>query len=312
MTATPPPPSASPGLPFNAFADFGKLVPGFDFLQNLALQAGTGPASAAASPVAATAASMPGFPGMPSSMGSWIAPTLNVEDLERRIQELKTVQFWLDQNATALRATIQAMELQKMTLATLSSMNAGFGEMVNAFQAKPQAPPPGTAKDPSGKAGGRSSSSKAAAKVFAGLEIPPKRAAGVAEPVSAQPASVDPAAGGGGAAPAAAALVDPVQWWGALTQQFQAIAADALKNAPQPAAATPSAGTAAPVSPSPAQVVPAAGAIASTARAPLPDATVSVEGDSGTVRKKAATARGDTQKPASVPPDSSASPSAQP
>lgn len=47
------------------------------------------------------------------NMASWVAPTLSVEELDKRIQELKTVQFWLEQNTNALKATIQALEVQK-------------------------------------------------------------------------------------------------------------------------------------------------------------------------------------------------------
>lgn len=208
---TTPAPPAAPLAPFAAFADFGKMVPGFDFLQSLAQQAGAAPAAA----------------------NPWIAPTLNVQDLERRIQELKTVQFWLDQNATALRATIQAMEVQKMTLAALGSMNVGFGEMVHALQPKPAAP----AKS-AGKSGGKA---KPAAKVFAGLEIPPRRAATAPEP-ALPPASVSTAAA------VNPTLVDPMQWWGALAQQFQAIAADAAKNAPPPPPPPPPTDAAGPAS----------------------------------------------------------------
>ena len=45
-----------------------------------------------------------------------VAPTLSVEEVDKRIQELKTVQYWLEQNGHALKATIQALEVQKMTL----------------------------------------------------------------------------------------------------------------------------------------------------------------------------------------------------
>ncbi len=103
-----------------SFPDFGKLVPGFDFLQNLTKQA---------------ASSTPS-PSPLSSLGGWVAPTLNVEDLDKRIQELKSVQFWLAQHAPALKATIQALELQKMTLATLKGMNFNMGEVANAFKLK--------------------------------------------------------------------------------------------------------------------------------------------------------------------------------
>ena len=100
----------------NSFG-FTKWVPGFDFLQNLAKGA-TG-----------------GLPQMPP-LSSWVAPTINVEELEKRINELKTVQFWLDQNSRALSATIQALEVQKMTLSTLQGMNVSMGDLANAFQLK--------------------------------------------------------------------------------------------------------------------------------------------------------------------------------
>ncbi len=154
---------------------FGKFVPGFDFLQNLGQAANPG---AKGSPQ-----------GMPN-MASWVAPTLNIEELDKRIQELKTVQFWLEQNTNALKATIQALEVQKMTLSTLQGMNVNMAEMAKAFTAKmpdlqPEIKP----------------------------EVPPEAKA--TEPQ--QEAAKGPA-------------VDPMQWWGSLTQQFQNIAAAAVKD----------------------------------------------------------------------------------
>ena len=154
---------------------FGKFVPGFDFLQNLGQAANPG---AKGSPQ-----------GMPN-MASWVAPTLNVEELDKRIQELKTVQFWLEQNTNALKATIQALEVQKMTLSTLQGMNVNMAEMAKAFTAKMPDPQPDPQPD-----------------------LQPKSKA--AEPQ--QDAAKGPA-------------VDPMQWWGSLTQQFQNIAAAAVKD----------------------------------------------------------------------------------
>jgi hypothetical protein len=189
-----------------SFPDFGKLVPGFDFLQNLTKQA-TGSATQA-------------IPQLPN-LANWIAPTLNVEELDKRVQELKAVQFWLDQNAAALKATIQALEVQKMTLATLKGMNFNMGEVANAFKLKVG----------DSLAGGAQRMSDTA-KTFSGLEIPPstyqaEKAQADAESQSAVKASVATAKD---EAPAATAgLVDPMHWWGALTQQFQAIATEAMK-----------------------------------------------------------------------------------
>jgi hypothetical protein len=189
----------------NSFAGFGKLVPGFDFLQNLARQAAD-----------SATQSIPQLP----KLGNWVAPTLNVEELDKRIDELKAVQFWLDQNATALKATIQALEVQKMTLATLKGMNFNMGDLANAFKLK-------VADSVADKA-----------RTFSGLEIPPSafnghqasaQASEDTETKAKAKAKVSKAKAP--EAPAAATgVVDPMQWWGALTQQFQTIAADAMKD----------------------------------------------------------------------------------
>ena len=181
-----------------SFPDFGKLVPGFDFLQNLTKQAGS------------TAQAIPQLP----NLANWIAPTLNVEELEKRVQELKAVQFWLDQNAAALKATIQALEVQKMTLATLKGMNFNMGDVANAFKLKIG----------DSMAGMQQFTDQA--KTFAGLEIPAsifqaEKAKAAPEPAPAKAEAAE--------APAATGLADPMQWWGALTQQFQTIAAEAMK-----------------------------------------------------------------------------------
>ena len=96
---------------------FGKFVPGFDFLQNLAKGASQN------------------IPQMPN-LANWVAPSLNLEELEKRIEELKAVHFWLEQNSRALGATVQALEVQKMTLATLKGMNFNLGDVANAFKLK--------------------------------------------------------------------------------------------------------------------------------------------------------------------------------
>lgn len=97
--------------------DFAKMVPGFDFLQNLMKGASAG------------------LPGM----SQWIAPTLDAEEVDKRIQELRTVQFWLEQNAKMLGATIQALEVQRMTLATLRTMNLPMSELRDSMKLDPDA-----------------------------------------------------------------------------------------------------------------------------------------------------------------------------
>jgi hypothetical protein len=96
---------------------FTTLVPGFDFLQGLIKNAGNG------------------LPGM----GQWIAPSLDPEELEKRIRDLRTVQFWLEQNAKLLGATIQALEVQRMTLSTLKTMNVPLDAMRESLKMQPPA-----------------------------------------------------------------------------------------------------------------------------------------------------------------------------
>ena len=131
-------------------------------------------------------------------MASWVAPTLSVEELDKRIQELKTVQFWLEQNTNALKDTLQSLEVNKMTLSTLQGMNVNMSELAKAFTAKmPDLQPKDTAKSEE-----------------------THRAAGSSDQAKASPegtATQGPA-------------VDPMQWWGSLTQQFQNIAAAAVKD----------------------------------------------------------------------------------
>ena len=151
--------------------DLARMVPGFDFLQNLMKGAG---------------AALPGVQGF----GQWVAPTLDPEELGKRISELKTVQFWLEQNARLLGTTVQALEVQRMTLSTLQTMNLPMADLRDALKARmPDAP------------------------------------AATAPATPATPAEATPVP-----AAAAPGAVDPMQWWSALTQQFTEIATRAVKD----------------------------------------------------------------------------------
>jgi hypothetical protein len=61
-----------------------------------------------------------------SSMGapSMATPTLSVEDINKKISDLKTVASWLELNLNMLKATIQTLEVQSASLSTLQAMSA--------------------------------------------------------------------------------------------------------------------------------------------------------------------------------------------
>ena len=147
--------------------DLAAMVPGFDFLQGLMKN------SSAALP----------------AMGQWVAPTLDPKEIEKRIGELRTVQFWLEQNARLLGTTIQALEVQRMTLSTLQTMNLPMADLRDSLR----------------------------------ISVP-AAAAPTPAPVAPAPRAAS--------APAGTPAVDPLQWWGALTQQFTDLAAQAMKDSP--------------------------------------------------------------------------------
>ncbi len=207
---------------------FGRFVPGFDFLQNLAKNASEG------------SSKMPG-------LSNWIAPTMSVEDIEKRVDELKAVQFWLEQNSRALTATVQALEVQKMTLSTLKGMNVSMGDLGALFQPRQSGDKPGAAAGTAGDAmtSVAQAMTDAMALATSAFTAPMAQAAKGSDKAAAPaPASAPaPAPAAAAAAPAADAapgqasggIIDPMQWWGALTQQFQQIATSALQDVAQQA-----------------------------------------------------------------------------
>ena len=202
--------------------NFAKLVPGFDFLQGLVKNAG---------------AALP-------SMGQWVAPTLNPEELQKRIDELKTVQFWLEQNAKMLGTTIQALEVQRMTLSTLQTMNVQMTDLRDAMKVAPVASAGSAAAAAAGSVAnslGADALMQAARNAMGGIPGLGKSAApaAAAEPGPAPAPKSKPAKARTAAEPPAAAatgVVDPMQWWGALTKQFTQLAASAMKDSATDAA----------------------------------------------------------------------------
>jgi hypothetical protein len=164
---------------------FTKLVPGFDFLQGLVNNANS---------------------ALPS-IGQWVAPTLDPDELGKRIDELRTVQFWLEQNARMLAATIQALEVQRMTLTTLRNMNVQMDDLTESLKIRmPEPAPPAPAPAPAPQA--------------------PADAAIKDKAAGPRPASAD----------ASTAPLDPMQWWGAITKQFTELATHAMKEGTSDAA----------------------------------------------------------------------------
>src|SRR5690606_12974458 len=55
---------------------------------------------------------------------SAMTPPMSIEDLDRRISDLRAVENWLRMNLSMLSSTIQGLEVQRATIATLKSFAA--------------------------------------------------------------------------------------------------------------------------------------------------------------------------------------------
>jgi hypothetical protein len=149
--------------------EFKDFIPGMEFFQTLLKGA-----------------------GMPSQFANWVAPTLDVEEIEQKITDLKAVLSWLETNARMTQNMIQALEVQRMTLRALKTMNVDMQDFAKGMVAEP--PPAPAAAQP--------------------VEEQQAESAESGEPQAA--AGVSP-------------LFDPMQWWNAMTQQFTELASQALQ-----------------------------------------------------------------------------------
>jgi hypothetical protein len=198
--------------------------------------------------------------GMSSSFASWMAPTLDPDELERKIVDLRVVLQWLEANVRLTQATIQGLEVQRMTLSTLKTMNVDFGDLAGHLGSAMRAG--AEAMGAAAQMGDGATSSEARARQEpSGASAAPtgERASAPGESAGQSP---NEAAGLGG-------LIDPMQWWGTLSEQFTKVASEALRESawPMPSGATPPTGPAAPA-PKPRAAAPKPAAARKRAAAP--------------------------------------------
>lgn len=134
-----------------------------------------------------------------ANLAGMSAPALSAEDLDKRIADLKAVESWLNMNITMLRGTIQTMEIQRATLATLKSMGASMAEAM--------------------RQSGVSTEKMAGMPFGAFFGQPAADAGGAAQP-GAGTAPQDPAA--------ALGLPAALAWWNMLQEQFTQAVSTAL------------------------------------------------------------------------------------
>ncbi|MCA1324187.1 PhaM family polyhydroxyalkanoate granule multifunctional regulatory protein [Herbaspirillum sp. alder98] len=153
-------------------------------------------------------------------------PSLSVEDINKKISDLKTVASWLELNLNMLKGTIQTFEVQSATLSTLQAMSAIMAS----------------------KGGDSEAAAASAAPSFPfGFPMWPggaPEAAAPAEP-EPEPEAAEPPADSAQAEPELppspdlqAAIGNPTAWWNLLQDQFKQAVDNAMTHVqPEPDAA---------------------------------------------------------------------------
>lgn len=149
-----------------------------------------------------------------------MTPTLDIDEIDRRLQDLSTISQWLSLNQNMLQSTIQTLQVQRATLAAIQS----FGSAAKAKEA---------GDDDSDQAS--SVSPADVMQAFTKMFSPPQSATNQASSArSSAPGGTDsPSANSssGAASPAsgAHAAADPQQWWAMLQNQFAQVTNAALE-----------------------------------------------------------------------------------
>jgi hypothetical protein len=138
------------------------------------------------------------------------APTLSVEELDKKINDLKAVESWMNLNMSMLRGSIQALEVQRGTIATLKSVGASLAAAVNQGTAQ------GTTQ------GGEKSifDNPYASAFFQHAREAEQKAAPAPTPAPAPQASTP--------GDAAAQMANPSIWWNMLQDQFKQAVSTAM------------------------------------------------------------------------------------
>ena len=192
-----------------------------------------------------------------SMMSDMMAPLTNVEELDKRITDMRAVEQWLKLNLNMLQSAIQALEVQRATLATLRA----FG----AFAQSSMAQPASAAAEPSPSATGWPH---------------PQAASGSTRASSS--AAAEPATDEGDSEAAETPPFDASAWWNLLQSQFNQIAQFAMT---QPGAAA---------SDGSATDSPEGAASASASAGEAADAPEGTAADAGTAAKRPAAKRAAT------------------
>lgn len=167
-----------------------------------------------------------------------VAPPMSVDELDKKIQDLKTVESWLNVNMNMLRGTIQALEVQRATIATLQSLGENFAQHMQ--QASAQANAQASAAQTDIPKHGSSNASD-----HTSWPMPPAAAPAPVQESAPEPApepepepgsipsqtaeTAEKTPGSGSGNDASAPFANPAAWWNLLQNQFKQAVSQAME-----------------------------------------------------------------------------------
>jgi hypothetical protein len=186
------------------------------------------------------------------NLRSSFAPTMDLEELDKRIADLKAVEQWLNVNLSMLHGTVQGLEMQRGTLAAMQAFGNAVAtssdSMTQIAEAnRPQraasaaSEPDPAESDPADPGPAESAPPAAAAPVKRATRPSARSKAAAADSAVSSPMSLSQAG----------QVVNPSAWWNLLQGQFDQVARAAL-GASATLAAKPAAKPAVPEDPAPA------------------------------------------------------------
>jgi hypothetical protein len=151
--------------------------------------------------------------GMGVSMPGMVTPTFDVDELDKRIKDMKAVEGWLRMNLSMLQMTIQGLEMQRTTLGAVDAMRQMATDAVHSV-------------------GNAAASAESASRAQAANAEPTPRA----QPAAGEDAVKEqPAAGADATSALSQAAMWPWQMMQQMREQMQQSAAAASEPAPAPA-----------------------------------------------------------------------------
>ncbi len=77
-----------------------------------------------------------------------VTPTFDVEELDKRIKDMKAVEGWLRMNLSMLQMTIQGLEMQRTTVSTVQTMGEMAQNAAKSMSAEAPVEAPAVAPTP--------------------------------------------------------------------------------------------------------------------------------------------------------------------